>query len=52
MSKRLFVGLEIPENSRVALSKLDPRVRGLRWLPAEQLHLTMSFIGDVDAERE
>jgi 2'-5' RNA ligase len=52
VSKRLFVGLEIPETSRVALSKIDPRVRGLRWLPAEQLHLTMSFIGDVDAEYE
>lgn len=52
MSKRLFVGLEIPESTRVALSQIDPRVRGLRWLPAEQLHLTMSFIGEVDAERE
>jgi len=52
VSKRLFVGLEIPESSRVTLSKIDPGVRGLRWLPAEQLHLTMSFIGEVNAERE
>jgi 2'-5' RNA ligase len=52
VSKRLFVGLEIPESSKVALNKIDPRVRGLRWLPPEQLHLTMSFIGEVDAEHE
>lgn len=52
MFKRLFVGLELPESSRVQLSKIDPHVKGLRWLPAEQLHLTMSFLGDVDAVHE
>lgn len=29
------------------LAGLDPKLRGLRWLPAEQLHLTMSFLGEV-----
>ena len=52
MFKRLFVGLELPEKSRVELSEIDPRVKGLRWLPAEQLHLTMSFLGDVDGVHE
>jgi RNA 2',3'-cyclic 3'-phosphodiesterase len=52
MSKRLFIGLELPENTRVALHGIDPHVKGLRWLPPEQLHLTMSFLGDVDAPRE
>ena len=32
------------------LMGLDPRIRGVRWLPAEQLHLTMSFIGQVEAQ--
>jgi 2'-5' RNA ligase len=50
--KRLFVGLELPESSRERLSGIDPRVKGLRWLPVEQLHLTMSFLGDVDAAHE
>jgi len=50
--KRLFVGLELPEGSRHLFREIDPRIKGLRWLPPEQLHLTMSFIGDVDAEHE
>jgi len=52
MFKRLFVGLELPEKCRAELSEIDPHVKGLRWLPAEQLHLTMSFLGDVDAAHE
>jgi 2'-5' RNA ligase len=52
VSKRLFIGLELPESIRAELARLDPRVKGLRWLPAEQLHLTMSFLGEVDAASE
>ena len=50
--KRLFIGLELPETDRAMLAGLDPRIKGLRWLPAEQLHLTMSFLGDVEADAE
>jgi 2'-5' RNA ligase len=52
MPKRLFIGLELPESDRVALAALDPHIKGLRWLPADQLHLTMSFLGDIEAEAE
>jgi 2'-5' RNA ligase len=52
MTKRLFIGLELPESIRAELVRLNPRVKGLRWLPAEQLHLTMSFLGEVDAAGE
>jgi len=31
------------------LAGLDPKIKGLRWLPATQIHLTMSFIGRVEA---
>lgn len=31
---------------------LDPRLPGLRWLPGDQLHLTVSFLGNVDAPAE
>jgi RNA 2',3'-cyclic 3'-phosphodiesterase len=51
-SKRLFVGLAIPENCKEALLSLDPHLRGLRWLPAEQLHLTLSFLGNVEVQAE
>jgi len=52
MAKRLFLGLELPEVSRQTLAELDPHISGLRWLPSEQLHLTMSFLGDVEPEAQ
>ena len=56
-SKRIFIGLELPPACKATLVALDPGLRGLRWLPAEQLHLTLSFLGEVavskiDALRE
>ena len=36
----------------MALLSLNPELAGLRWLTAEQLHLTLSFIGDVEAAAE
>jgi RNA 2',3'-cyclic 3'-phosphodiesterase len=51
-AKRLFVGLELPSSCKRALVALDPHLTGLRWLPEEQLHLTLSFIGDVVAPAE
>ena len=50
--KRLFVGLELPASYKTVLSELDPHLVGLRWLPKEQLHLTLSFLGDVEASWE
>jgi 2'-5' RNA ligase len=52
MTRRLFVGLELPSSYQQSLAELDPHIRGLRWLPAEQLHLTMSFLGEVDSQHE
>ncbi|MES2573028.1 MAG: RNA 2',3'-cyclic phosphodiesterase [Verrucomicrobiota bacterium] len=52
MSKRLFVGLEIPESCQQILADLDPGIKGVRWLPPEQIHLTMSFLGEVPRSEE
>jgi 2'-5' RNA ligase len=46
---RLFVGLSIPAELQGALAALDPGMRGLRWLAPGQMHLTMSFLGEVPA---
>lgn len=51
-SKRLFVGLELPAGIRAALAGRDPHLKGVRWVAEEQLHLTMSFLGEVDAPHE
>jgi 2'-5' RNA ligase len=52
MAKRLFIGLELPENTRELLARLDPDIRGVRWIAASQMHLTLSFLGQVEPERE
>jgi RNA 2',3'-cyclic 3'-phosphodiesterase len=51
-SKRLFVGLELPPSCKTALAALDPHLSGLRWLLEEQLHLTLTFLGDVEVPAE
>ncbi|MGH8095522.1 MAG: RNA 2',3'-cyclic phosphodiesterase [Chthoniobacterales bacterium] len=51
-AKRLFVSLELPETIAAALVRLDPHLPGVRWLKAEQIHLTLAFLGQVDPETE
>jgi 2'-5' RNA ligase len=46
-AKRLFVAIDLPEPIARGLSELNPRLRGVRWLPPEQMHLTLGFLGNV-----
>jgi 2'-5' RNA ligase len=52
LSKRLFVALGLPRSCKEALLALDPHLTGLRWLPEEQFHLTLSFLGEVEIYAE
>jgi RNA 2',3'-cyclic 3'-phosphodiesterase len=52
MFKRLFVGLELPESIGEELARIDPHTKGLRWEPTANLHLTFSFLGNVDGTSE
>ena len=45
--KRLFVAIELPRSVTRSLAKLDPEIRGARWLEPKQMHLTLSFLGNV-----
>jgi 2'-5' RNA ligase len=45
---RLFTALELPAAARERLAALAGGVPGARWIPAENMHLTVRFIGDVD----
>ncbi len=50
--KRLFVAIEIPGHIKDQLSALQAGVPGARWRPAENFHLTLRFIGEVDRHQE
>ena len=45
---RLFVAIDFPTATRDRLAGLCRGVPGARWVPPEQLHLTLRFIGEVD----
>ncbi len=47
--QRLFVALDLPRVVRDALAQISPYFPGLRPLPPEQIHLTLSFLGHVAA---
>jgi RNA 2',3'-cyclic 3'-phosphodiesterase len=49
-AKRLFVSIELPQSITEALAKLDPHLRGVRWLEPRQMHLTLAFLGNVAPE--
>jgi 2'-5' RNA ligase len=51
-AKRLFVSIELPHSITQHLAELDPHLRGVRWLAPEQMHLRLSFLGNVPAEAE
>jgi RNA 2',3'-cyclic 3'-phosphodiesterase len=46
---RLFTGLELPPAVVGQLALLRGGVVGARWLEPEDYHLTLRFIGDIDA---
>ncbi|QXE86606.1 RNA 2',3'-cyclic phosphodiesterase [Geomonas nitrogeniifigens] len=44
---RLFIAIELPEDIKLSLSAFCDEVPGLRWVPPDQIHLTLRFLGDV-----
>jgi 2'-5' RNA ligase len=54
---RLFVAILIPESVKGAVAQVQNDLRravpphSVRWTPPEQFHLTLKFLGDVDAQQ-
>lgn len=45
---RLFISIDLPEKIKKQLSEICYGLPDTRWVKAEQLHLTLRFIGEVD----
>jgi len=48
MSLPLFVGIQLPPDIADRLAALGGGVPGARWTPAENMHVTLRYIGEVD----
>lgn len=45
---RLFTGIEIPAPIRLRLSLIRAPLDGAKWIDADNMHITLRFVGDVD----
>ena len=52
MKIRVFIAVSLPEELKAELgeisSSLSVQIPGVRWVPPENLHLTLKFLGDVE----
>lgn len=48
--KRLFTAIDLPKEVKRKIRKVCDSISEVRWTKPEQLHLTLSFIGDTDTE--
>ncbi len=48
MTHRLFIALPLPEPVAEALLDTQEGITGARWQDADNLHITLRFIGEVD----
>ncbi len=47
---RLFIAIDMPDALRGKICELRRNLPGVRWTEREQIHLTLSFIGDANEE--
>lgn len=50
MARRLFIAIDLPPECRSTLTHLDPHLPGVPWQKSDKLHLTLSFLGQIEAD--
>ncbi|MBS98542.1 MAG: RNA 2',3'-cyclic phosphodiesterase [Oceanospirillaceae bacterium] len=50
-SLRLFIAIDLPESLQDRIGEQLPHIPEVRWSPPEQLHMTLAFIGKLEAHR-
>ena len=52
---RAFIAVELPDEIREALGAVQQDLRHLtstvRWVPADSIHITLKFIGEIPDKR-
>lgn len=49
---RLFTAVELPEDVKDRLGDLEKPLPGAKWVPTDDLHITLRFLGDVEGRIE
>jgi 2'-5' RNA ligase len=44
---RIFTAIDLPLDIKNSLNSLRCKIKGARWIGPDQMHLTLSFIGEV-----
>lgn len=44
---RIFTAIDLPEDIKDSLTTIRSKIKGAKWVRREQMHLTLSFIGEV-----
>lgn len=47
---RLFVAIDFPEQIKQAIGRLAFGLPGAKWVPEDQIHLTLRFVGEVQGD--
>lgn len=48
MARRLFIALPLPEAIAEALLDAQEGIAGARWVDADNFHVTLRFVGEID----
>lgn len=49
--KRIFIAINLPEEVKNTLGKIRGDIGRTKWVPKRNLHLTLRFVGGMDADQ-